>query len=110
MLGQRLADREFSRRLAHEDEPTIKAGDYGRVLRHPDGWTWMACTPSGHIGDLTAHEVVEHEDGTITVSPSIEISGGKTVLVEGDDAERFERVGLTGYWHGYLEAGVWRSC
>lgn len=59
----------------------------------------LACTPSGH--DLSAHEVVEHEDGTI---------GGKTVLVEGDAAERFERVGLTGYWHGYLEAGVWRSC
>lgn len=107
MRGERLADREFTRRLSGA---VIEPGAYGRVLRRPGGWTWMACTPSGHIGDLSEHDVEEHPDGTITVSPSIEIDGGKHVFVEGDDAEQFERVGLTGHWHGYLRAGVWESC
>ena len=42
------------------------------------------------MGGLENHDVTEHEDGTITVSPSILITG------EG------------GSWHGYLELGVWR--
>lgn len=48
------------------------------------------------IGCLSGHKVVEHEDGTITVSPSILISysGG-----EGDFS-----------WHGFLERGIWREC
>lgn len=39
------------------------------------------------------HEVIEHEDGTITVLPSILISNGNN----------------TKGWHGYLERGVWRA-
>lgn len=60
-------------------------GEYGIL----DG-IWYACTPNGLLGNLSKHEVTEHEDGTITVSPSI--------LVTGD-----------GEWHGYLEHGVWRE-
>lgn len=55
--------------------------------------TWMVRTPNGHLGDLAAHDVVEHEDGTITVSPSILVSDGTGEL-----------------WHGYLERGEWREC
>lgn len=53
---------------------------------------WYGATPrSGyHIAGLEKHQVVEHEDGTITVSPSI--------LVDGE-----------WQWHGYLEHGVWRE-
>lgn len=40
---------------------------------------------------LVTHSIVEHEDGTITVSPSILVTGGEE-------------------WHGYLERGIWRSC
>lgn len=66
-------------------------GDYGRV--QSDGtWIWYACTPNGHMGNLAAHQVTEHEDGSITVSPSILILVGPHVV-----------------WHGYLEHGVWRS-
>lgn len=64
-------------------------GDYGR---HPNG-TWFARPPGSQLGNLSAHDVAEHEDGTITVSPSIlitELGDGKT-------------------WHGYLERGVWRE-
>jgi hypothetical protein len=56
--------------------------------------TWYCVTPNGHAGNLAAHDVTEHEDGTITVSPSILVSN----LQQGE------------LWHGYLERGVWRSC
>lgn len=67
----------------------LKPGDYGK---HRNG-DWMACTPNGLFGNLRSHEVIEHEDGTITVSPSILVTCG----------EKEE-------WHGYLEKGVWREC
>lgn len=51
---------------------------------------WMVRTPNGHVGSLDRHDVVEHEDGTITVSPSI--------LVSDDRGELY---------HGYLVAGEW---
>ena len=43
-----------------------KAGDYGR-------WDaeWYASTPNGLLAGLARHNVVENEDGTITVTPSI---------------------------------------
>lgn len=55
--------------------------------------TWMVRTPNGHMGNLGKHDVTEHEDGTITVSPSILVSNPQ----EGE------------LWHGFLERGVWRS-
>ena len=71
---------------------TMAPGDYGQDPR--DG-TWYARPPvnKGHSGWLKNHQVTEHEDGTITVSPSI--------LVEWGD-------GVT--WHGFLERGIWRIC
>lgn len=65
-------------------------GEYGR---HPATGTWYARTPNGHAVDLRKHSVVEHDDGTITVSPSILVSDWSGPL-----------------WHGYLERGVWREC
>lgn len=67
----------------------LKAGEYGRWT---DG-TWYGCTPNNEGCWLRSHTVIEHEDGTITVSPSIEVSDNKGQL-----------------WHGYLERGIWRSC
>lgn len=66
----------------------MKPGDYGRGR---DG-TWLCRAPNGYGGNLSGHEVVEHDDGTITVSPSILI------------CRRPE-----GEWHGYLEHGIWRE-
>jgi hypothetical protein len=77
------------------DTDAFAPGDYGR---HPADGNWYACTPGGHLGNLSAHDVVEHEDGTITASPSILIS------VRDSKENRVE------LWHGYLERGVWRSC
>ena len=79
--GKRVrAERGFSHRLL--------AGEYGQ---HAHDHHWIGCTPNGHQCNLSRHEVVEHEDMTITVSPSLQFETGKR-------------------WHGYLEKGVWREC
>lgn len=70
---------------------TTPNGAYGPTER--DGnIIWYVKTPNGHIGDVSAHEITEHEDGTITVSPSILVSHATDML-----------------WHGYLEKGIWRE-
>jgi len=58
----------------------------------PDG-AWYAMTPTGHLANLARHEITEHEDGTLTVSPSI-------LVTPGDGSEP---------WHGYLTRGVWNG-
>ena len=72
----------------------LQPGEYGKWT---DG-TWYCETPNGHGGNLGSHSVTEHEDGTITVSPSIRVSGRNS---KGADQE---------LWHGFLERGVWREC
>lgn len=71
-------------------------GDYGRVCRTLEQvfgidrqlW-WQVRAPDGSACALNPgiHTVTEHDDGTITVSPSI----------------------VTHSWHGWLERGHWRS-
>lgn len=75
--------------IRREDIHTLIAGE---AARDPDTGIYYARTPNGLIANLRAHEVIEHQDGTITVSPSIEVV----------------RPGATGY-HGYLERGLWRE-
>jgi hypothetical protein len=65
------------------------------------GGAWAVCTPNGRIGSIAKHTVVEHEDGTITVSPSI--------LIYPHEPAEFLPEGRPG-WHGFLERGVWREC
>lgn len=75
-----------------------KPGAYGKVDAKHGGsrvsW-WQVTAPDGHAGclDPKIHTVVEHDDGTITVTPSIDMS-------------HF----VPGGFHGWLTAGVWRSC
>jgi hypothetical protein len=74
-------------------EPHLyEPGDYGL-------WEglWFCRPPWKHshgcLGNGTSHhKVTEHEDGTITASPSILIQTS------------------VGTWHGYLERGIWREC
>lgn len=58
-----------------------------------EGGTWFLWLPGGGLGTLVRHEVTEHEDGTITASPSI-------VLIRGSERTR----------HGFLRRGVWEPC
>ena len=62
---------------------TNERGQSGRV-----GW-WQVTSPTGSMGCLNPelHKVSEHEDGTITVEPSIVFSD----------------------WHGWLRRGVFES-
>lgn len=69
-------------------------GDYGRatsalVKRFPEQGWWNVVAPDGSSCRLNPaiHTVTEHDDGTITVYPSI----------------------VTSTWHGWLERGMWRS-
>lgn len=75
-------------------------GEYAKFTNCPDGIIrWIVNAPNGEWGGIEKHTIIEHEDGTITVSPSILIStsydGGKTYVT---------------LWHGFLEKGIWRSC
>lgn len=75
----------------------LKPGEYSKVTDEKNwgGWPgkpyWNLRTPNGIAGALVDHEVTENEDNTITVSPSILVTGERE-------------------WHGYLERGVWREC
>ena len=70
----------------------LAEGDYGfdLLVGH-----WVVRPPGRHAGGIPRHEVVEHEDGTITVSPSI-------MLYDVDET------GKMVVWHGYLIKGEWR--
>lgn len=94
--GRRLPDR-------HPAAPaTARPGHYWRVpVLGQDGMSyygWRAITPIGLVANLDSHEVTEHEDGTITVSPSIRVTTPR--LPDGLPDES---------WHGFLERGVWRE-
>ena len=69
----------------------LEPGDYVKVAE--GHFMSRVPEPCFHTGSLKGHQVIEHEDGTITASPSI----GHTEP-------------NVGYWHGYLERGIWREC
>jgi hypothetical protein len=98
MQGRRIADRINDNSLEG-----IEPGDY---WKDGDG-VWWASVPGKHpegdegciLACMVKHTCTEHEDGTLTVSPSILVSspwGPSRVVFE--------------FYHGFLERGVWRSC
>ena len=77
-------------RVYPNDEGHLYLNEPGQYGMDSDGMWWAFVPEAGcPVGALSDHTVVEHEDGTITVSPSI-LWPGK--------------------WHGYLDRGVWREC
>lgn len=78
MQGKRIAD----------DSQMLQPGEYAKL-----NGIWHAATPAKHfVANLASHKVTEHEDGTISVEPSILVTNHH------------------GSWHGFLERGVWREC
>lgn len=78
------------KRQDRPDDSLFEAGEYGRG----SNGVWYCCPPNTDLmGNLGKHDVIEHEDGTISVSPSILINA----------SHRGQS------WHGYLEKGVWRE-
>ena len=93
MKGRRLAD-VFGRRPLPLPLDDLQPGDYWRHRHVPEyPGVWFAIPPEEgfSVANLTNHEVIEHDDATITVSPSIRVRH------------------LDGEWHGWLERGEWRS-
>ena len=89
-------DKTPGRRISR-DERHFEPGDY---QPREDGKGWNVRPPRGHIGWLSTtpghHTVIEHPDGTISVTPSIfqhYHQGGSDCTAE--------------CWHGYLTDGVW---
>jgi hypothetical protein len=78
------------KRVETWEELFATPGGYMLAHRGDGSTSWYVKTPNGHIGNLGAHEVEEHEDGTITVSPSILVSDPSGKL-----------------YHGFLRRGVW---
>ena len=87
-------------RRDYTDNSIPQPGEYG-LNEQGD---WYACTPApldehGFVTMATLRsgwQITEHEDGTITVSPSISITTTRGKM----------NVEL---WHGFLERGVWRE-
>lgn len=89
LLAPREAAIVTGRRITYSDGATLQNGDYWK-----DDRGWLGLTPNGLLANLRNHAVTEHEDGTITASPSIRVrSSGES----------------GGDWHGYLERGAWRE-
>ncbi len=82
-LGRRLYPAEDAQ------IPFMQPGDYCRFA----GEWWVAPPATGFpVGRLSNHTVTEHEDSTITVSPSILMTGSHGKI-----------------WHGYLTKGEWKE-
>ena len=79
MIGKRIYPDEDSNLL-------LSQGDYGQDINGE----WFARPPNCHTGSLKTHEVIEHDDGTITVNPSIIICNNGN-----------------NFYHGYLKHGEW---
>jgi hypothetical protein len=128
MQGRRLADGwHYHKAMSDRMAPEVKTpatvpcepGDYWKQLmctlqeggespvatgERNVGWYWTVCDPNGQLGTFQSHTVEEHEDGTITVTPSILDPHSYT-------PEDFQRMGVfaiagPGY-HGHLIRGVW---
>jgi hypothetical protein len=83
-------------------EDVVEPGDY---LLLPDRHAVWCMLPNGVVNRIPVDEkggrdappvwgMVEHEDGTLTLSPSINLH---------------PTPGMHSGWHGFLERGVWRS-
>lgn len=63
-------------------------GSYGFCTTSGRTGGWWIVDPAGSFGRLANHDVVEHDDGTITVQPSIYRADG---------------------YHGWLRRGIWHA-
>lgn len=88
----------FTGKRIQDGKIPTNPGEYSKI-KTGDTFSWYAhCPCQGElIGNLSEHKVIEHDDGTITVSPSILV----TWREHGIEITR---------WHGFLEKGVWREC
>ena len=86
------------RRIYLDSEKVYTSLQPGEYCKYEDHWICRCPTSEGNLlGTLDKHTVVEHEDGSISVTPSI--------LCSMDYSPEHRQI----QWHGFLERGVWRS-
>lgn len=83
-LGDVASDSDMPRHL-----------DTGRICYWRSPGHWWIYLPRAGVGRLTNHQVTEHEDRTITVTPSI--------AQKRSNSESWDR-------HGFLTRGQWTEC
>jgi hypothetical protein len=91
MQGTRIPDVMRDSPAGWERWETAPPGSYMKVLKGDgEAWCWYVRAPDGTVATIGFgnHSVAEHDDGTITVSPSIVMPHGNR-------------------WHGWLQRGVW---
>ena len=103
MIGRR---RDWATTRPHDLEP----GDYMCAVRD-DGTIGVWVRTPGEYGhgpcELSKWDPVIHEDGTLTLSPSILAHATEI----GPHNDHTPGASFTvPEWHGYLERGVWREC
>jgi hypothetical protein len=107
LQGRRLPDAAMSERgPGWEAWEAREPGDYMKVENGTERPYWYVCDPDGKVGTLLSshHVVTEHEDGTISVTPSV---------LDDDPRPAIEQLGgelgaIAGPgYHGFLERGVW---
>lgn len=76
--------------------PGYNAIESDQICYYKNNGVWYLYHPIAGLGSLRNHKVTEHEDGSITVKPSIMVT---TYNPEGEVVV-----------HGFLEKGVWRTC
>lgn len=88
-IGRRVYPPEPNEEFEHPLPLDLQPYDYwfDKTLGY-----WMIYCPNGGVGNLIKHNVIEHDDGTITVSPSILVT-----------------THFGGSWHGYIERGIWKD-
>lgn len=70
-------------RVCHGQPHKLEPGQYTK-----SGGDWWVCCPGDLLAWLKNHQVVEHDDGTISVIPSILCKRGGSIS-----------------WHGHLTRG-----
>ena len=80
----------------YQDPASLNVFDDSRICYWKEDGDWWLYIPLCGAGRLSQHQVVEHEDGTISVTPSILMYGHS----RGQKTTR----------HGYLAKGVWYPC
>ena len=86
MQGTRLPD----------DKIPLNPGEYALFHRQNGDEAWLCNPPNGAgPGSLEQHVVAVHEDGTISVTPSIQFNKNHPELPQ---------------WHGHLIKGSWLEC
>lgn len=83
--------------------PALQPGDYMLAKRATpyEAALLLYWPPGAELGPWRAHpdkKITEHDDGTLSVTPSILCVYAKL------------EPGRPGSWHGFLDKGIWRKC